>query len=254
MRSNVYVPLPVRKTHFKLLSPLCAFSSRAGPAPDRSRPEIPNVGNHGPYQPSFWAATREAYRHLVEALRFLADCLSNLSDQFCVICCLLCLQRYHNSSMSPIAARSLVYALALVCCLAVFSNYSLATAFECGAPQAPCGIDIPAGTTCPNGAGWCTAGHYCGHVEQVRPENGSRCLPLPENCGTAGYQCCPSNAETPHTSTTNNSDKQPFCKDGSICAYYDFYLSPRFTPDIYAGVPGERNLGLSACQSDGQAT
>jgi hypothetical protein len=42
---------------------------------------------------------------------------------------------------------------------------------------------------------------------------------LPKNCGKAGYECCPSNAKTPHTSSTNALDREPSCSDGSNCIY-----------------------------------
>jgi hypothetical protein len=137
--------------------------------------------------------------------------------------------------MPSIAARPFMCALALFFYFTVFSNVLLTTAFECGAPQAPCGRDIPEGTTCPKGARWCTAGHYCGYEG-----DGSKCTPLPKNCGKAGYECCPSNAETPHTSTTKALDREPFCKDGSTCAYNSMALYLSETPDTYAGVKGER--------------
>jgi hypothetical protein len=136
--------------------------------------------------------------------------------------------------MSLTERRPFVRASGLVFCFAVLSNVLLSTAFECGAPQGPCGRDIPKGTTCPKGAGWCTAGHFCGYTDA-----GSRCLPLPKSCGKAGYECCPSNAETPHTSTTKALDREPYCKDGSTCAYNSMepYLSEN--PDIYTGAKGE---------------
>jgi hypothetical protein len=146
--------------------------------------------------------------------------------------------------MSFTASRPFVRASGLVFSFAVLSNVLLATAFECGAPQAPCGREIPAGTTCPKGPGWCTAGHYCGN-----DKGDSKCMPLPNNCGKAGNVCCPSNAETPHTSSTYPYDREPFCKDGSTCAYFGSDANLGNNPDIYAGVKGK---WLHSC-TDGQA-
>jgi hypothetical protein len=98
----------------------------------------------------------------------------------------------------------------VVFCIASASILSV-SAFECGAPLAPCGKSIRAGTTCPKGAGWCTAGHYCGYTGG---SSEAQCVPLPKNlwgsdCGTAGSVCCPSNTQTPHTSETPPLERAP---------------------------------------------
>jgi hypothetical protein len=111
--------------------------------------------------------------------------------------------------------------------------------FECGKPLAPCGKALPAGINCPKGAGWCAAGHYCGF-----PKNSTKakCKPLPKNCGKAGYECCPSNAETPQTNATNPLNCKPFCMDGSTCVYSSGNSTSK-SPEVYAGVTGEVWIG-----------
>jgi hypothetical protein len=99
----------------------------------------------------------------------------------------------------------------LICCIASTFLLSVAS-FTCGAPLALCGRSIPAGTTCPKGAGWCTAGHYCGYTNSSKVQ----CVPLPKNCGKAGNVCCPSNTRTPHTNSTPPLQRMPFCKV-SVC-------------------------------------
>ena len=108
--------------------------------------------------------------------------------------------------------------------------------FECGKPLGPCGAAIPAGVTCPKGKGWCQAGYFCGWEENALQQ--SRCLPLPEKCGTAGNSCCPSNTDSPHTSMEDKLTRKPFCKDGSTC----FYFAPiqgLNNGDMYAGNNGK---------------
>jgi hypothetical protein len=110
------------------------------------------------------------------------------------------------------------------------------TAVECGKPGSPCGADIPAGFTCPKGPGWCQPGYYCG--KQGTSSSGvSLCRPVPANCGKAGKPCCPSNAKTHHTSSTNKDDRLPFCTNGSLCYYSIEPLS--MINDVYTGVASE---------------
>lgn len=114
------------------------------------------------------------------------------------------------------------------------------TAFECGKPYGPCGMAIPSGVTCPQGPGYCQAGHFCGWKQNTQEK--SSCLPLPENCGKAGSLCCPSNTDSPHTSQEDKLKRKPFCKDGSTC----FYFAPMpglDYGDIYAGNTGECGMG-----------
>lgn len=117
-----------------------------------------------------------------------------------------------------------------------------AEAFECGKPYMPCGSAIPAGKACPKdkGAGWCQKGYYCG-FESTSAEP-SRCLPLPEKCGTAGHPCCPSNADSPHSGSLQDKlERKPFCRDGSTCFYFP-PVDGLNNGDSYAG-----NKGASVC-------
>lgn len=93
-------------------------------------------------------------------------------------------------------------------------------AFVCGAPNGPCGKDIPASVTCDKGQGWCQPGYYCGSSDNtmVGP---SKCLEIPKDCGLPGKPCCPSNANRPHTSVDDKLKKQPFCKNGATCFFYE---------------------------------
>jgi hypothetical protein len=145
--------------------------------------------------------------------------------------------------MSLLPACPFVRAIALLICYLASSSIPYAAAVTCGAPLAPCGENLPPGTTCPKGAGWCTAGHYCGYA---KGSSKAQCVPIPKNCGTGGNPCCPSNAETPHTSTTPPLDRKPFCKDGSSCTYNPLTLSTSMTPDPYAGVEGELSRAVRA--------
>jgi hypothetical protein len=142
----------------------------------------------------------------------------------------------NTTVLSKQPPRLAMRTLWLSVCFAIIASITTANAFECGAPLAPCGEAIPAGTKCPKGAGWCTAGHYCGYPED---SSKAQCVPLPKNRGKAGYECCPSNAATPHTSSTDPLKRIPFCKDGSTCKYDFLQQTTSMTPDPYAGVKGE---------------
>lgn len=110
------------------------------------------------------------------------------------------------------------------------------TAFECGKPGSLCGADIPAGITCPKGPGWCQPGYYCGK-EGSSVGGVSQCRLVPKDCGKAGKPCCPSNANTPHTSSTEKESRKPFCTDGSYCYYSIEPLT--MINDVYTGVTSE---------------
>jgi hypothetical protein len=140
-------------------------------------------------------------------------------------------------NMSLLSIRSIRAVDLLTCCIA--STIVSTAAFECGAPLAPCGENLPAGATCPKGAGWCTAGHYCGYPERSFD---AQCLPLPKNCGTAGNVCCPSNTKTPHTSEMSALERNPLCTDGSTCVFDPMNRYTSMTPDPYAGVQGGKHL------------
>jgi hypothetical protein len=140
-------------------------------------------------------------------------------------------------SIRSIRAVALLVSVASACILSV-------PAFECGAPSAPCGENLPAGTTCPKGSGWCTAGHYCGYAER---SSKAQCIPLPKNCGTAGNVCCPSNTRTPHTSETPPLERNPLCTDGSTRVFDPVKRSTSMTPDPYAGVEGEWRYHMATC-------
>lgn len=102
---------------------------------------------------------------------------------------------------------------------------------ECGKPLGFCGAYIPDGVTCEKGAGWCKAGHSC--MEDKDDNRQLKCLPIPKDCGKAGQPCCPSNADGPHTKETPESERLPFCRDGSTC----FYTKPSMLGAV-SGVPG----------------
>jgi hypothetical protein len=140
----------------------------------------------------------------------------------------------HIMSLNPDCR--FVHAIAAIICCVSLSITPSAAAFTCGAPLAPCGENLPAGTTCPKGAGWCTAGHFCGYA---KGESKAKCVPLPKNCGKAGNVCCPSNTKTPHTSETPPLERNPLCTDGSTCVFDPLARSTSMTPDPYAGVEGE---------------
>lgn len=118
-------------------------------------------------------------------------------------------------------------------------------AFKCGQPNSPCGLDIPKNVTCEKGPGWCEPGYHC---SQEGP-GGIQCLPVPKDCGKAGNQCCPSNADVPHNDASDKAQtsREPFCRDGSTC-WYD-YLNFRRQP--YVGVtspePGENKSNHCSC-------
>jgi hypothetical protein len=109
------------------------------------------------------------------------------------------------------------------------------SAFECGAPFALCGEDVPKDAKCPKGNGWCQAGHYCASNKTRQDKGQSKCLPVPKDCGKAGNACCPSNTDTPHTAST--SGRRPFCRDGSTC-FFHWRDDELFNTPAYAGVTG----------------
>jgi hypothetical protein len=145
--------------------------------------------------------------------------------------------------MSQLSARLSARGTLLKICYTVAAVFVAADSFDCGQPLGPCGEAVPAGVTCPKGAGWCTAGYYCGRDR--KGDSKVKCMHLPENCGTAGYDCCPSNAETPHTSDTDTSNRTPFCKDGSTCVFNPDSRWTSISPDPHEGVRGEPLTGLT---------
>jgi hypothetical protein len=118
---------------------------------------------------------------------------------------------------------------------------------------------LPAGVTCEKGPGWCEPGYYCGYrlkhdstytgntVESIKeiksPDGDQRCRPL-GGCGQVGGECCPSNADAPHTNTTDKLARKPFCKDGNICVWNS---SDAAATPTYAGVRGETRQTSHAC-------
>jgi hypothetical protein len=122
---------------------------------------------------------------------------------------------------------------------------------------------LPAGVTCEKGPGWCEPGYYCGYrlnhdstytgntVESIQeiksPDGDQRCRPL-GGCGQVGGECCPSNADAPHTNTTDKLARKPFCRDGNICVWNS---SDAATTPTYAGVRGETRQTSHACCLEG---
>jgi hypothetical protein len=112
---------------------------------------------------------------------------------------------------------------------------------DCGVPYALCGGSIPDGIKCPNGQGWCQKSYFCGWVKVPLQEAGKdkagtlRCLPVPENCGTVGNECCPSNAVAPHTQRSDVLGRLPYCTDGSVC----FSWGQHHMHDFYQGNEGD---------------
>jgi hypothetical protein len=80
-------------------------------------------------------------------------------------------------------------------------------------------------------------------AEAGKEEPGTlRCLPVPENCGTVGNTCCPSNAVRQHTHQSDVLGRPAYCTDGSVC----FSNGQHGNQDFYQGNEGGCS-SLRAC-------
>lgn len=65
------------------------------------------------------------------------------------------------------------------------------------------------------------AQQHTGFWKPTRGKSPSHTLTVCDACAVqAGSPCCPSNKDSPHTSTEDKLSREPFCTDGSVCFYF----------------------------------
>jgi hypothetical protein len=124
-----------------------------------------------PARPRAQPTSRSCYKVIgsVEKMTFALCSFALLQATICEICSCVCCETRMSLLSAPLSKCGTV----LASCSAIATFLAVADAFECGQPLGPCGEAVPAGVTCPKGAGWCTAGHYW-----QRPECNRQICPL----------------------------------------------------------------------------